>query len=78
MATDDSNARDPGGKPTIRMIEPASVSVTPDFDVGGVALEVVDSAGHGFGTVLDQLVALDVVLRIGGAIARLRGYGEPS
>ena len=42
------------------------------------ALEVVDSAGHGFATVLDQLAALDVVLRMTGAIARLRGRGELS
>jgi hypothetical protein len=39
-----------------------------------VAFEVVDRAGAGFRTILDQLVALDITVRIAGAIARLRGY----
>ena len=62
--------------PVITDIEPFVVGVGADHDVGGVMLEVVDRDGRGFRTVLDQLVALDVVLKIMGAIARLRGYGE--
>jgi hypothetical protein len=67
-----------GGNPSITSIERHTVDVRPDFDVGGVALEVVDSDGKGFGTVLDQSVALDVTLRLVGAVARLRGYGDAS
>jgi hypothetical protein len=63
---------------TIQYVEPAQVSVQPDFDTAGVALEVVDSAGHGFGTVLDQTVAVDVAIRVISSVARLRGYGDPS
>jgi hypothetical protein len=65
MATED---------PTIAEVEPHSVSVQPDYDLGGVVLEVTDQAGAGFKTIFDQLVALDVAVRIAGAIARLRGW----
>jgi hypothetical protein len=36
---------------------------------------VVDRDGRGFRTILDQAAALDVVLKIVGAVARLRRYG---
>jgi hypothetical protein len=79
MATDQSSGRNPSRNPSVTSIEPATVTVAPDFDTGGVSLEVVDRAGRGFATVLDQAVAIDVTLRIVGAIGRLRGYGgEPS
>ena len=58
------------------IIEPFVVGVGADFDVGGVMLEVLDRDGNGFRTVLPELVALDAVLKVMGAIARLRGYGE--
>jgi hypothetical protein len=75
MATDQSSGRTPPRNPSIASIEPHQVEVRPDYDVGGVALEVVDRTGRGFATVLDQAVAIDVTLRIVGAVARLRGYG---
>lgn len=79
MATDDSNARNPGGNPgnPITDIEPASVDVRPDYGVGGVTFEVVDRTGDGFRTVFDQAVALDVAMRIVGSLARLRGWVTP-
>jgi hypothetical protein len=65
-----------GGNP-ITEIEPASVTVAPDFDVGGVQFEVVDRTGAGFRTIFDQAVALDIAMRTIGAIARLRGWAVP-
>jgi hypothetical protein len=38
-------------------------------------LEVVDHDGRGFRTIFDQPAALDVVLKVVGAVARLRRYG---
>jgi hypothetical protein len=75
MATPEGSAGDPARNPTITIVEPATVTVAPDFDVAGITLEVVDREGQGFGTVLDQAAAIDVVLRIVGAVARLRRYG---
>jgi hypothetical protein len=74
MATPEGSAGDLARNFTITMIEPATVAVAPDFDVAGVTLEVVDQEGQGFGTVLDQAAAIDVVLRMLGAVARLRRY----
>jgi hypothetical protein len=51
--------------------------VRPDFGVAGVTLEVVDSGGAGFRTIFDQHAAVELVLRITGAIARLRGWSTP-
>jgi hypothetical protein len=62
---------------TIAEIEPHSVSVQPDHDVGGVVLEVTDQAGAGYRTILDQLVAIDCAMRLIGSVARLRGWGAP-
>jgi hypothetical protein len=76
MATDESSGRT-APNPDITSIEPSNVTVWADMDTGGVSLEVVDRTGRGFATVLDQAVAIDVTLRIVGAVARLRGYGEP-
>jgi hypothetical protein len=78
MVTDDSNARSPGGKPTIQSIEPATVTVQPDFDVGGVSLEIADQDGAGFKTLFDLNDALDATMKLIGAVHRLRRLGETS
>jgi hypothetical protein len=62
-------------RPPITSIEPQSVTVAPDHDTGGVLLEIVDRVGSGFATILDQLVAIDVAIRLIGSVARLRGRG---
>jgi hypothetical protein len=55
-------------------LEPGTISVQPNYNVGGITLEIVDSAGAGFLTVLDQAAALNLALRLIAAIARLRGW----
>jgi hypothetical protein len=62
---------------TIADIEPATIVVAPDHDVGGVTLEVTDRDGAGFRTVLDQRVAIDCAMRLIGSVARLRGWSAP-
>lgn len=74
MATDQGSDASASRNPGITEIEPHNVQVQPDHDVGGVTLEVADQAGNGFRTILDQLAALEVALRIIGAVARLRGW----
>jgi hypothetical protein len=72
MAPSESSDAPASRNPAITMIEPATVTVASDYDVGGVALEVVDRGGSGFSMILDQLVVvLDVVLKMTGAVARL-------
>jgi hypothetical protein len=43
-----------------------------------VLIQVLDSTGRGFGPVLADEDALDLVLLMVGAVARLRGYGSMS
>jgi hypothetical protein len=78
MATNEGGDASASRNPEIRMIEAANVDVTPDFAFHAITVEIVDSAGHGFATVLDWPAALDLAVRLIGAGARLRGYGELS
>ena len=79
MGCQDPNVPNLSGNPgnPIHDVEPVSVDVRPDFGVAGVTLEVVDSGGAGFRTIFDQHAAVELVLRITGAIARLRGWSTP-
>jgi hypothetical protein len=63
---------------SIVYIEPANVTVRPDFDVNGVELEIADQEGVGFKTLFDREDALDIAVRIIGAVAQLRGEGSAS
>jgi hypothetical protein len=47
------------GNPGIIDLEPDSYSIWADYGTGGVGLEIADSAGNGFKTLLDPLPALD-------------------
>ena len=60
---------------TITSVEPVQVDVRPDYDCGGVLIEAVDRDGNGFSTIFDHQAALELVLRVVGALARLRGWG---
>jgi hypothetical protein len=78
MATDDSSASSTYN-PSITEIEPRAVEVRPAHDVASVAREISDRDGAGFRTILDQLAALDLSLKLIGSINRLRGWvGELS
>ena len=66
----------PGGSPSnpgIIDLEPDTYSIWSDFGTGGVGLEIVNSSGDGFRTILDQHVALDLALRLAAGVMRLRG-----
>jgi hypothetical protein len=63
---------------SVAYIEPANVTVRPDFDVNGVELEIADQEGIGFKTLFDREDALDIAVRIIGAVAQLRGNGGAS
>jgi hypothetical protein len=58
---------------SVAYIEPANVTVRPDFDVNGVELEIADQEGIGFKTLFDREDALDIAVRIIGAVEKLRG-----
>lgn len=75
MAENQSTAGNPGNPPVD--IEPHQIDIAPDHTVGGIEIVILDRLGRGFRTVLDQAVAIDVVLRMTGALARLRGYTTP-
>jgi hypothetical protein len=62
-----------GGNPQIHDVEPDQVEIKADQTVGGVSVEVVDSTGFGFRTILDWPQALDSALRLAGACMKLRG-----
>jgi hypothetical protein len=47
--------------------------VAANLNYGGVSVEVVDSVGDGFRTLLDPHVALDAAMRLVAAVMRLRG-----
>jgi hypothetical protein len=54
-------------------LEPDTYSIWSDFGTGGVGLEIVNSSGDGFRTILDQHVALDFALRLAAGVMRLGG-----
>jgi hypothetical protein len=62
----------------VAYIEPANVTVRPDFDVNGVEVEMADQEGVGFKTLFYREDALDVAVRIIGAVEKLRGDGRAS
>ena len=65
--------------PNIIFIEPGIVSVTADYDNHGVGAEIVDAEGAaGVRTLFDVSDALDLSLRLIGAIARIKGFGTSS
>jgi hypothetical protein len=63
---------------SVACIEHTAVTVRPDFDVNGVELEIADQEGIGFKTLFDREDALDIAVRIIGAVAQLRGDGGAS
>jgi hypothetical protein len=63
---------------SVAYIEPANVKVRPDFDVNGVEVEIADQEGVGFKTLFDREDALDIAVRIIGAVEKLRGDGSAS
>lgn len=77
MATTNVPPTGGGSNPQITDIEPVSIDIGPEPIANGVRLEVVDRTGNGFRTIFDLDVTLDVVLKLVGAVARLRGITAP-
>lgn len=75
MASSETSGAGASRNHSICTIEPATVTVEPDFDTGGITLEIVDRDGRGCGTTLDLLAAVNVALKMNGAVIRLRGLG---
>ena len=64
-------------QPDIFELEVDQVDVTPQYDMAGVQVELVNAGGGGIRTLLDWTVALDLAMRLVGAVAKVRGYGVP-
>ena len=69
----------PGGSPgnPVIDVEPDTITVSPDWGMGGVVLEIVDSAGSGFRTILDWPKAMDCAIRLAVTVATMRGILKP-
>jgi hypothetical protein len=79
MATSEDKGRNPSRNPgnPITDVEATNVDVRGDAGLNAVEMTVTDARGDGFRTYFGLDQALDVVLRVVAAVARLRGWSVP-